>query len=109
LHLRNCRWAARSVKCSGKPGFCIPKIELAVFVDGSFWHACPSHSNMPVQNRKFWKAKLDSNRQRDRLVRRALESRGWRVLRMRMNLRESARVRRQRGPPGSGQKIFGSA
>jgi len=66
----------------GTPDFVFPKIKLAVFIDGCFWHACPSHSNIPVQNRKFWKAKLDANRSRDRLVRRTLESRGWRVLRI---------------------------
>jgi DNA mismatch endonuclease (patch repair protein) len=66
----------------GKPDFVFPKLKLAVFVDGCFWHACPSHCNMPVQNRKFWKSKLDANRRRDRLVRRTLESRGWRVLRI---------------------------
>jgi G:T-mismatch repair DNA endonuclease (very short patch repair protein) len=35
-----------------------------------------------VQNRKFWASKLAANRNRDRLVRRTLESRGWRVLRI---------------------------
>lgn len=66
----------------GRPDFVFPKLKLAIFVDGCFWHACPSHCNIPVQNRKFWKAKLDTNRRRDRLVRRTLESRGWRVLRI---------------------------
>jgi G:T-mismatch repair DNA endonuclease (very short patch repair protein) len=34
------------------------------------------------QNRAFWKAKLDANRRRDKLVRRTLQSRGWRILRV---------------------------
>jgi DNA mismatch endonuclease (patch repair protein) len=59
-----------------------PKLKLAVFVDGCFWHGCPSHCNIPVQNRSFWKKKLDANRRRDKLVRRTLQSRGWRVLRI---------------------------
>ena len=66
----------------GRPDFVFPSIKLAVFVDGCFWHACPKHSNVPVQNRAFWQAKLEANRRRDRLVRRTLESRGWRVLRI---------------------------
>jgi DNA mismatch endonuclease (patch repair protein) len=37
---------------------------------------------MPAQNRKFWKAKLETNQRRYRLVRRTLESRGWQVLRI---------------------------
>jgi DNA mismatch endonuclease (patch repair protein) len=66
----------------GRPDFVFPKLKLAVFVDGCFWHACPKHSNVPVQNRAFWKAKLGANRRRDRLVRRTLERRGWRVVRV---------------------------
>ena len=66
----------------GRPDFVFPHIKLAVFVDGCFWHACPTHCNMPVQNRRFWKRKLDANRRRDRLVRRTLESHGWRVVRV---------------------------
>jgi len=66
----------------GRPDFVFPEIRLAVFVDGCFWHACPKHSNLPVQNRAFWRPKLERNRRRDRLVRQTLESRGWRVLRI---------------------------
>jgi DNA mismatch endonuclease (patch repair protein) len=55
---RTARLSRRNQAVFGRPDFVFPKIKLAVFVDGCFWHACPSHSNMPVQNRKFWKAKL---------------------------------------------------
>ena len=66
----------------GRPDFVFPKLKLAVFVDGCFWHACPKHISLPVGNRAFWKAKLEANRRRDRLVTRELRSRGWRVLRI---------------------------
>jgi DNA mismatch endonuclease (patch repair protein) len=66
----------------GRPDFVFPKLRLAVFVDGCFWHACPRHCRMPLGNRAFWRAKLQRNQQRDRLVRRTLQSRGWRVLRI---------------------------
>ncbi|HEV2233703.1 MAG TPA: very short patch repair endonuclease [Terriglobia bacterium] len=58
------------------------KLKLAVFVDGCFWHNCPKHSNLPRNNRAFWKRKLESNHRRDRLVGRTLRARGWRVLRV---------------------------
>lgn len=66
----------------GKPDFVFPKLRLAVFVDGCFWHRCPKHSNLPRNNRPFWKHKLQANERRDRLVGRTLRARGWHVLRV---------------------------
>jgi DNA mismatch endonuclease (patch repair protein) len=66
----------------GKPDFTFPKHRLVIFVDGCFWHGCPKHSNMPVNNRDFWNRKLSGNRARDRLVSRTLRKNGWRVLRI---------------------------
>jgi DNA mismatch endonuclease, patch repair protein len=66
----------------GKPDFVFPKLKLAIFVDGCFWHCCPKHSNLPVNNRRFWERKLEGNRRRDRLVSRRLRSAGWRVVRV---------------------------
>lgn len=66
----------------GKPDFVFPKLRLAVFVDGCFWHRCAKHSNTPVNNREFWERKLNANVARDRLVLRTLRARGWRVLRV---------------------------
>jgi DNA mismatch endonuclease (patch repair protein) len=67
---------------SGKPDFVFPKEKTAIFVDGCFWHGCPKHASMPVNNRPFWEKKLSRNKLRDRLVTRALRARGWRVLRI---------------------------
>ena len=66
----------------GKPDFVFPKARPAVFVDGCFWHACPKHSNLPANNRRFWKEKMEANKARDRRVNRTLRNQGWRVLRI---------------------------
>jgi DNA mismatch endonuclease (patch repair protein) len=66
----------------GKPDFVFPKLRLAIFVDGCFWHGCPTHGKCPRSNRAFWRAKLERNIARDRLVTRTLRARGWRVLRI---------------------------
>ena len=66
----------------GKPDFLFPKLRVAVFVDGCFWHLCPKHSSIPANNRGYWKKKLSANRARDRLVTRTLRGQGWRVLRI---------------------------
>ncbi len=65
-----------------RPDFIFPKLKLAVFVDGCFWHSCPLHATKPRNNAAFWEKKLASNKARDRLVRRVLRREGWRVLRL---------------------------
>ena len=66
----------------GKPDFAFPKLKLAVFVDGCFWHGCLLHATQPKTNATFWRKKISTNRTRDRLVTRTLRARGWRVLRI---------------------------
>lgn len=66
----------------GRPDFVFPRLKLAVFVDGCFWHGCPTHGTQPRQNAKFWREKITRNRARDRRVGRELRARGWRVLRI---------------------------
>ena len=66
----------------GRPDFTFRRQRVVVFVDGCFWHCCPKHSNMPVNNREFWERKFAANKMRDRLVTRTLRQRGWRVVRI---------------------------
>ena len=66
----------------GQPDFVFPKVRVAVFVDGCFWHGCPRHYNIPVNNSDFWRKKYDTNKQRDRLVTLTLKQQGWRVIRI---------------------------
>ncbi len=65
-----------------KPDFVFPKLKVAVFVDGCFWHAGPIHATKPRNNAAFWRKKLATNRARDRQVNRSLRAAGWRVLRI---------------------------
>ena len=66
----------------GKPDFVFPKLRVAVFVDGCFWHGCPQHSTQPKNNAEFWREKLAGNKARDVLVGLTLRKAGWRVLRI---------------------------
>ncbi len=84
-----------------RPDFVFPKLRLAVFVDGCFWHGCPRHATKPRHNAAFWRRKLAANRTRDRRVNRTLRAAGWRVLRIwehelakRNERRLAARLRR---------------
>jgi len=65
-----------------RPDFVFPKLKLAIFVDGCFWHGCPRHGTQPKGNAAFWKKKFARNIARDRLVNRALRRANWRVVRI---------------------------
>ncbi len=72
----------RGSTLAGKPDFVFRRQRLAVFVDGCFWHGCPTHATWPKQNAEFWRKKILGNRRRDRAVNRLLKKSGWRVLRI---------------------------
>jgi DNA mismatch endonuclease, patch repair protein len=55
---------------------------VAVFVDGCFWHGCPAHFTQPRNNEDFWRAKIDTNRARDRDTDTRLAAEGWHVIRV---------------------------
>ena len=50
---------------SVRPDIVFPKLRLAVFVDGCFWHGCQKHRSLPASNASFWKQKIEGTRQRD--------------------------------------------
>jgi DNA mismatch endonuclease (patch repair protein) len=58
------------------------KDKVAVFVDGCYWHGCPSHGSMPSSNRDFWVAKIEGNKRRDAETDRLLVEKGWFVVRV---------------------------
>ncbi|MFD6548748.1 very short patch repair endonuclease [Streptomyces sp. NPDC058398] len=57
------------------------KHKVAIFLDGCFWHSCPSHATSPKANADWWRAKLDRNVTRDRETTEHLSDSGWVVLR----------------------------
>ena len=58
-----------------------PGIRLAVYMDGCFWHGCPSHGSTPKTNGPWWAAKIENNKHRDLDTERRLRDAGWIVLR----------------------------
>ena len=74
------RRVVKGLRC--EPDVVFPRIRLAVFVDGCFWHRCPQHGSMPKKNGDWWRTKLEGNEARDRRNREALEANGWTVLRV---------------------------
>jgi len=72
----------RHVAIEGNPDFVFPKLKIAVFADGCFWHGCRWHCRPPSSNCDYWYPKLARNKQRDRLNSIALRKRGWLVIRV---------------------------
>lgn len=66
----------------GRPDFYWPELNLAVFVDGCFWHGCKKHCRVPKTNTAYWSAKIERNKQRDRKVQRELNKQGIKTLRL---------------------------
>jgi DNA mismatch endonuclease, patch repair protein len=63
-----------------RPDIVFPRLRVAVFVDGCFWHGCTLHRTIPASNTEFWEAKIEGTRMRDLEQTAWLESAGWSVL-----------------------------
>lgn len=66
----------------GRPDFVNKRQHVAVFVDGCFWHGCPTHYKKPSSNIDFWESKIDRNVRRDNAVNSELKKQGYTVLRI---------------------------
>ena len=55
--------------------------QVAVFVDGCFWHHCPEHGRVPGRNALYWEEKMKRNQVRDMRNTEILRKEGWLVLR----------------------------
>ena len=65
----------------GRPDFAWPRLKVAIFVDGCFWHGCRC-KYLPQTNTEFWREKIENNRRRDKAVSRQLRRDGWTVIRI---------------------------
>lgn len=72
----------RNFKLFGKPDFVFPKLRVAVFADGCFWHGHNCRNLKPEQNKEYWTQKIKRNMERDQLVTETLTAKNWTVLRI---------------------------
>lgn len=86
LHARGFRYRIdRPIVLAGRrvrPDLVFRRAQVAVFVDGCFWHRCPEHATHPKANAEYWQAKFDRNIARDRADDDALRGAGWSVVRV---------------------------
>lgn len=66
----------------GSPDIYIPKYNVAIFVNGYFWHMHKNrkYSSIPKKNHDFWKNKLEGNAERDKKNYAQLEGMGIKVI-----------------------------
>ena len=68
-------------KVPGRPDIAFPRLHLAVFVFGCYWHRCERcRLPLPKSNTSFWSLKFDLNKERDHRKRVELEKVGWEVI-----------------------------
>jgi DNA mismatch endonuclease (patch repair protein) len=75
-------WKLHSKDLPGRPDFYFKKAKIAVFVDGCYWHGCPTCGHIPKTRTSFWEAKIKRNKQRDSNKKRALKKMGISSLRI---------------------------
>jgi DNA mismatch endonuclease (patch repair protein) len=88
LFRRGLRYRVRTALV-GRPDIVFPSARVACFVDGDRWHGngwkvrgfASFEDEFEHRNSDFWKTKVMSNIQRDKVVTRQLENDGWSVIR----------------------------
>lgn len=81
LHAAGFRFRLSPRDVFGKPDIVLPKYRTAVFVHGCYWHRHEGcrFATTPASNTRFWIAKFESNKRRDREVVERLRDAGWNV------------------------------
>nr|WP_269436139.1 very short patch repair endonuclease [Saccharothrix sp. NRRL B-16348] len=84
LHARGLRYRVSTrpmVEVRRTADVVFPRVKVAVFVDGCYWHGCPEHYRPASTNSEFWRQKIEGNKQRDETTNRLLGEAGWTVIR----------------------------
>jgi len=82
IHRIGYRYRLHVRKLPGSPDLVFPSRRKVIFVHGCFWHRhhCRKGQSTPKTRARFWKEKLESNKDRDAKHRRMLRRLGWSVL-----------------------------
>ncbi|RCK71512.1 very short patch repair endonuclease [Desertihabitans brevis] len=84
LHRRGLRYRVDVAPLHGlrsRADIVFTRRRIAVYLDGCFWHGCPTHGVIPIAHSDYWQPKLARNKERDAQATLALQEAGWIVLR----------------------------
>ncbi|MEV7621757.1 very short patch repair endonuclease [Actinoplanes sp. NPDC089786] len=85
LHERGLRYRINARPLTGvrrTADVVFPRLQIAVFVDGCYWHGCPDHYRPSRANQQFWQTKIEGNKARDAETDRLLADAGWASIRV---------------------------
>jgi DNA mismatch endonuclease (patch repair protein) len=86
LHAAGARFRLHRRLAKGcTPDIVMPRRNIAIFVDGCYWHSCPTHGrNAPFTgpNAHLWEQKMKRNRERDARSSALAAAGGWIVVRV---------------------------
>lgn len=57
-----------------------PRVKIAIFINGCYWHGCPKHYKKPKTNTVYWTQKIERNIERDVETFKRLRTEGWSVI-----------------------------
>lgn len=82
LFVKGYRYRVNVSYIPGHPDLFFRKYNLAIFVNGCFWHRHPEckYSYTPKSNQDFWKRKFEANIIRDKTVKKELALKGVRQM-----------------------------
>jgi DNA mismatch endonuclease (patch repair protein) len=81
LSLKGFRYKLHDKKLPGKPDLVFPKYHSVIFTHGCFWHGHNCHLfKWPSTRPKFWKTKINRNREVDKINYKQLKKDGWYIL-----------------------------
>lgn len=81
LHKEGLRFQLHRRDLSGKPDLVFPRHHVALFVNGCFWHGHECRIfKWPETRSRFWRNKIQHNRDRDLRAIEDLGALGWRCL-----------------------------
>lgn len=76
-------WRKNADDIMGKPDVVFPLEQVAIFVDGCFWHGCPHcQRKLPQTNRSYWERKVNRNIELAQQHNQKLSQAGWLVIRI---------------------------
>lgn len=86
LHAQGARFRLHRQLAKGcTPDIVMPGRNLAIFVDGCFWHGCPRHGRKSAftgPNAALWEDKMKRNAERDLRSTVLAQEQGWTVMRV---------------------------
>jgi DNA mismatch endonuclease (patch repair protein) len=81
IHALGYRFRLHRKDLPGRPDIILPRLKLAIFVHGCFWHChdCRWGRVVPATRPEFWAAKRAGNVERDATKQVTLRELGWKV------------------------------